>query len=33
MAGATTNPDSAWVTQQARNFLYDLADRDTQILS
>jgi putative transposase len=28
VAGATRNPDSAWVTQQARNLSYDLADRD-----
>ncbi len=27
VAGATRNPDSAWVTQQARNFSGDLADR------
>jgi putative transposase len=29
--GSTRNPDSAWVTQQARNLSYDLPDRDTRI--
>src|SRR5207253_10770644 len=27
VAGVSANPDSAWVTQQARNVSYDLADR------
>ena len=31
VAGVSANPDSAWVTQQARNVSYDLADRDTRI--
>src|SRR5438132_14342497 len=31
VAGASANPDSAWVTQQARNFSHDLADRDTRV--
>ena len=28
IAGCTRNPDSAWVTQQARNFAWDLPDRE-----
>ena len=28
IAGCTRNPDSAWVTQQARNFVWDLPDRE-----
>ena len=31
VAGVSANPDSAWVTQQARNVSYDLADRDTRV--
>jgi putative transposase len=27
LAGCTTNPDGAWVTQQARNFTFDLDQR------
>jgi len=27
LAGCTTNPDGAWVTQQARNFTFDLDER------
>ncbi len=27
LAGATANPNAAWVTQQARNFAWSLADR------
>jgi len=27
--GATRNPDSAWVTQQARNLSFELADERT----
>jgi hypothetical protein len=28
VTGSTHNPDSAWVTQQARNLLLDLDDRE-----
>ncbi len=28
LAGITTNPDSAWVTQQARQFMWELDDND-----
>jgi putative transposase len=31
VAGVSANPDSAWVTQQARNVSYDLADRDRRV--
>jgi putative transposase len=31
VAGVSANPDSAWVTQQARNVSYDLADRDPRV--
>ena len=31
VAGVSANPDSAWVTQQARNLSYDLADRDARV--
>jgi putative transposase len=31
VAGATANPNSAWVTQQARNLTMDLEDRDRSI--
>ncbi len=31
VAGVSANPNSAWVTQQARNVSYDLADRDSPV--
>jgi len=31
LAGITTNPDGAWVTQQARNVLMRFADEDVQV--
>jgi transposase InsO family protein len=31
VAGVSANPDSAWVTQQARNLSYDLSDREAQV--
>jgi putative transposase len=31
VTGVSANPDSAWVTQQARNVSYDLADRDMRV--
>jgi hypothetical protein len=27
LAGCTSNPDGSWVTQQARNFTFDLDER------
>src|SRR5204862_6021498 len=30
LAGITTNPDGAWVTQQARNLLMQLDDQDVR---
>jgi hypothetical protein len=30
LAGITTNPDGAWVTQQARNLVMRLEDEETQ---
>jgi putative transposase len=32
LAGCTTNPTGAWVTQQARNLSLDLADHGTRLL-
>jgi transposase InsO family protein len=32
LAGCTTTPDSAWVTQQARQFVWQLADRQVPML-
>jgi len=32
LAGCTTNPTSAWVTQQARNLGLDFADQGTRFL-
>ena len=31
LAGCTTNPDGTWVTQQARNFTFDLDERAQQL--
>jgi putative transposase len=31
VSGATRNPDAAWVTQQARNLVFDLDDREAPV--